>query len=45
MGYEGVIVQTVLYGLDLREEEEQKKLNVYELKCLRVITGVMLREN
>ena len=40
--YEKVIVPTVTYGSELwgMKEEERKKLNVFEMRCLRSMCGV-----
>ena len=44
--YESVIVPTVLYGAETwcLRETERKKLNVFEMKCLRGMTGLYLRD-
>ena len=40
--YEKVIVPTVTYGSELwgMKEKERKKLNVFEMRCLRSMCGV-----
>ena len=40
--YEGVIVPTALYGADARGKRsaERRKVNVLEMKCLRILVGV-----
>ena len=40
--YEKVVVPTVMYGSELwgMKETERQKLNVFEMKCLRSMTGV-----
>ena len=40
--YERVVVPTVLYGAETwsLKEEERKKLNVFEMRCLRGMIGV-----
>ena len=42
--YEKVIVPTVMYGSELwgMKVNERQKLNVFEMKCLRCMTGVSL---
>ena len=42
--YEKVVVPTVMYGSELwgMKVNERKKLNVFEMKCLRSMTGVSL---
>ena len=41
--YEGVIVPTVLYGVDAwgMRSAERRKVNVLEMKCLRSLVGVL----
>ncbi|KAG0420486.1 hypothetical protein EQH57_0124, partial [Dictyocoela roeselum] len=43
---EGVIVPTVLYGTETWgvKAEERRRLNVYEMKCLRSMDEVSLRD-
>ena len=40
--YEKVVVPTVMYGSELWDMKvnERQKLNVFEMKCLRSMTGV-----
>ena len=40
--YEGVIVQTALYGADAwgMRNAERRKVNLLEMKCLRSLVGV-----
>jgi hypothetical protein len=42
--YEGVVVPTVLYGAETwgLRAEERRRLNVFEMKCLRGMAGVTL---
>ena len=44
--YEGVVVPTVLYGAETWgvRAEERRRLNVFEMKCLRSMAGVTLRD-
>ena len=44
--YERVIVPTVLYGAETwgLRESERKKLNVFEMRCLRSMIGVTRRD-
>jgi hypothetical protein len=44
--YEGVVVPTVLYGAEAWgvRAEERRRLNVFEMKCLRSMAGVTLRD-
>ena len=44
--YERVIVLTVLYGAETwgLRESERKKLNVFEIRCLRSMIGVIRRD-
>ena len=44
--YEGVVVPTVLYGAETwnLREVDRKKLNVFEMKCLRSMVGVSIRD-
>ena len=44
--YEGVVLPTVLYGAETWgvRAEERRRLNVFEMKCLRSMAGVTLRD-
>ena len=44
--YEGVILPTVLYEAETWgvRTEERRRLNVFEIKCLRSMAGVTLRD-
>ena len=41
--YEGVIVQTAVYGIEIwgMRSAERRKVNVLEMKCLRSVVGVL----
>ena len=44
--YKGVVLPTVLYGAETWgvRAEERRRLNVFEMKCLRSMAGVTLRD-
>ena len=44
--YEWVVFSTVLYGAETWRvrAEESRRLNVFEMKCLRSMAGVTLRD-